>query len=74
MMLSTTYRPVSGSPAAPTVINASTTYGLDLSSSNNYGLGGGYQSTHTQFKAIAARKNAPSLWWLAGFFFLVAVL
>jgi hypothetical protein len=54
-----------GAPAmTPVALNASTTYGVDTSLENNFGLGPTYQSTATLAAQSAAIQNAPSWWWL----------
>jgi hypothetical protein len=48
----------------PWAANASTTYGLNSSPRNNYGLGVSYLSQSDVQAARAAREAAPSWLWL----------
>ena len=57
----------------PTAINAGTTWGIDTSAENNYGLGPSFQSTIALQRSQMQSDQAPSWWWLAAFVFLVAV-
>ena len=50
---------------SPQAINAGTTYGVDSSPGNNYGLGTGYRSIHTNTGREAAKNAKPSWMWLA---------
>ena len=59
---------------AITTTNANTTYGVDTSAANNYGLGPNYMSTQTLQGAQAAQSAAPSLWWLLLAFVAIEVL
>jgi hypothetical protein len=61
-----------GSSASPalnpiTVVNAGTTYGLDTSVENNYGLGAGFMSTTAMATQQVAQTAAPSPLWLLAF-------
>jgi len=48
----------------PTAVNAATTYGIDGSSSNNYGLGPSYRSTATKARHNHTAASSPSWTWL----------
>lgn len=49
-----------------TVLNSDTTYGVDGSAANNYGLGTQFMSSQALATVQAAQSSAPSIWWLVG--------
>ena len=55
-------------------LNSNTTWGLDGSQSNNFGLGSGFRSTAALAGEQRMKDAAPSWWWLVGFIVLVWVL
>ena len=59
---------------SPQVVNANSTYGVDSSATNNYGLGRRFRSTNTLRRQQKAQNAAPSVWWLAVVLFVLAVL
>lgn len=48
------------------VLNSDTTYGVDGSAANNYGLGASFMSSTAIATTQAAAASAPSIWWLVG--------
>jgi hypothetical protein len=60
--------------ARPRATNAGTTYGIDGSAGNNYGLGKQYVSPRAQKHQAAAASSEPSAWWLAAFILFLVVV
>jgi hypothetical protein len=58
----------------PIALNAGTTYGVDTSAANNYGLGSSFKSTSTLKRQQTAKAAAPSLIWIILFVVAVVVL
>ena len=58
----------------PRAINAGTTYGVDTTVGNNYGLGANYVSPRVAKNQTRAQSAEPSAWWLAAFLIFLAVV
>jgi hypothetical protein len=62
---------------SPRALNAESTYGVDHSAENHYGLGNGYRSPHERMNdanAQTAAKPTLSVWLIGGLILAAVVL